>query len=170
MLAKFLVLLRVGANLLSNSLLSGAASGTPGTPPTSWPFVLSAGTTAAATDSITLSVAGAARHIVGSNSIVMAPGETMTASVNVDAVTGAAGDGILNINPSSGTLTTSPALTVASGTGRKTLTFTAGAGGATIRMWLGVGTAGATVGAASVTLSHPKIERGSSATGYRIGL
>lgn len=158
---KTTILLSPLRNYLVNTTFAGAATGTPGTQPTGWVSGTAFGSMTAASLTIGMSVAGATRQSIFSNSVSIAPGSTWTAAVDVLAVSGAGADTIFSVTATAGSLTTSPVVTVAAGTGRQVLTFTAGAAGATVLIRLGVGVNSNTAGAASVTFSRPQLGPGS---------
>lgn len=167
-------------NLLLNTGLTGATSGTPGTAPTNWPLLVSGGTTTVIPgggslggDAIRLS-AVANRHLYSQSALPMAASSVYTFSVQCDVHTSLSILSFANLSavPAGTTLEyLIDGVVVPSGTAlplgpcevavRATTSTTAGTG--TIR--LGIGTSGA--GTADVTFWDPQFELGSTRTAYQ---
>jgi hypothetical protein len=168
-------------NLLLQTGLTGATSGTPGTAPTGWPFLVSGGTTTVIPgggslggDAIRLS-AVANRHLYSQSSLPMAANSTYIFSVQCIVHTSISIVSFANLSGSIPVGTTLEYLidgvVVPSGTAlplgpctvavRATTSTTAGV--ATLR--LGIGTAGAVT--ADVTFWDPQYELGSTRTAYQ---
>jgi hypothetical protein len=159
-------------NLLTNTPFAGAAAGTPGTAPTNYTLPVSGGTTAIAAGVLTQSVAGAARQFISTASIVLRPGESYTFAVEFTAVSvSGASESIVAATFTSGSSVTSgegiTAIGSFNGTGRKTMTFVAAAGGATVQIRVGAGVGGNTNGATSVSFKEPQFEKSTTATAYQ---
>lgn len=152
----------VQTNLITQSVLVGAVSGTPGTAPTGWTITVGTGSTIAQTSSIIQSATTGNRQFLTSTSVVLAASTTYTASVNINAVSGLSTENIFAINPSVGSIASGTiVITIADGIGRKSITFTTGASGATIEFRIGAGVSNIVNSNVSVDFSQPQLVQGS---------
>ena len=167
-------------NLLLNTGLTGATSGTPGTAPTNWPLLVSGGTTTVIPgggslggDAIRLS-AVANRHLYSQSSIPMAASSVYTFSVQCIVHTSINILSFANLSaPPAGTTLEYliDGVVVPSGTAlplgpcvagvRATTSTTAGV----VTLRLGIGTGGA--GTGDITFWDPQFELGSTRTAYQ---
>ena len=156
----------VQTNLLLQSVFSGAVAGTPGTAPTNWPFILTGGSTAVYANGVTLSSNAGTRHFIA-QSVALAANTQYTLSINLSAYSGPS-DAIVLLNTSAGSI--SSGQTSIAGTtdlGRKSITFTAGATGATVDIRLGIGVQVNVSANASVSFDSPQLVQGTSAGDYK---
>jgi len=156
----------VQTNLLTYSVFSGAVAGTPGTAPTAWPFVISAGSTAVLGASLTLSVASSARHFINQQ-VILAANTSYTFSINLTAYSGLATETFVLFNTSAGSIIGPTSIAASGGLGRRSLTVTAGGAGATVEIRIGVGVNNVTSGATSFTFDSPQLVQGTSAGDYK---
>ena len=167
-------------NLLLQTGLTGATSGTPGTAPTGWPFLVSSGTTTVIPgggslggDAIRLS-ATANRHVYSVTTTTLAASSTYTFSVQCIVHTSLSILSFANLSaPPAGTTLEYliDGVVVPSGTAlplgpctvavRATTSTTAGTSG----LRLGIGTGGNVTG--DVTFWDPQFELGSTRTAYQ---
>lgn len=163
-------------NLLTNSDLSGAVTGTPGTAPTGFSMSGVPGTiTAVGVGSISVSAAANRPFVTPSLSPSIAAGQTLTFSAIVDAISMASPQiqtliGIVS-GPSGSTLqyckNGNPVLAtelIVAGDA-VSVSITAGATAGTFSPRFGLGVDASTTGTA--TLSNPQIEFGSARTAYQ---
>lgn len=154
-------------NLITNSRFVGAVAGTPGTAPTSWSIGFGGGSLAVADTTVTTSTAAAARQYLSTGSIVMPANTTYTMAVEFTGITVAGGsEAIATVNVTAGGVTGTTSLLSSGGLGRKSMTFTTGASGATVQIRVGAGVGINTAGATSIAFKEPQLEVGAIARTY----
>jgi len=151
-------------NLFVNSVWAGAATGTPGTVPTSWAAGSTGGTYTVTGAAIQAFAATGTRHFF-SQTINVTTGTTLQITVDVDAVSGTGIDAVVLVVAGTATFTGTSLIDVAAGTGRKTITLTiTGTGTVTVRFGAGVNS---NVGSdCTVTMKAPQAEIRSATTAY----
>lgn len=154
-------------NLLLNSEFAGAVAGSPGTAPTNWPFLFNTGSIVSTSGGLSLSVASGQRHVFAT-SITLLANESRTLSIDVDAVSGGTAASLLAAAvASAGSITGTTYIPVTAGVGRHSMTFAAGASGATVVIRVGLGANDVPAVAITATVNKIQLELGSTATAYQ---
>lgn len=157
-------------NRLTYTGFSGATSGTPGTAPTAgWAFGATGGSQTVSGTSITFTTVGLARQFFYTPTAVatLAAGESAALSLTVEAVNITAGTSVIAyLAVTSGSASAQTFVQASQGVGRRSCYVTAGSGGCTVEVRLGVGVSANATG--TVTVKEPQVDiRTTTATTFQ---